>query len=121
MNLESINIQNKLSQFSDHWNPRIIGELNGQHVKIAKLKGKFVWHKHDNEDEMFLVLEGTLQMEFRDKTVEIKKGEFIIVPKGVEHRPVAKQEVSIMLFEPASTVNTGELENELTRTNLEKI
>ena len=122
MNLESINIQDKLSQFSDHWNPRIIGELNGQHVKIAKLKGEFVWHKHDNEDEMFLVLNGTLKIEFRDKkTVEIKENEFIVVPRGVEHRPIAEQEVSIMLFEPASTVNTGAVKSELTRTNLEKI
>ena len=121
MNLESINIQDKLSQFSDHWNPRIVGELNGQHVKIAKIKGEFIWHKHDNEDEMFLVLSGTLKIEFRDKTVEIKENEFIVVPRGVEHRPIAEQEVSIMLFEPISTVNTGALENKLTKTNLEKI
>ena len=121
MNLESINIQNKLNQFSDHWNPRIVGELNGQHVKIAKLKGEFIWHKHDNEDEMFLVLNGTLKIEFRDKTVEIKENEFIVVPRGVEHRPIADQEVSIMLFEPATTINTGELENERTKTNLERI
>lgn len=121
MNVESINIQQKLSQFSDHWNPRIIGELNGQHVKIAKLKGEFIWHKHDNEDEMFLVLNGTLKIEFRDKTLEIKENEFCIVPKGVEHRPVAEEEVSIMLFEPVSTVNTGEQKNELTKTHLERI
>ena len=120
--MKKVNITNKLSLFSDHWSPKIVGELNGQHVKLVKLKGDFVWHSHEHEDEMFYVLNGVLQMEFRDKTVEVAENEFIIVPKGVEHRPVAKEEVSIMLFEPATTLNTGDAEsNELTRNDLEKI
>lgn len=98
-----------------------MGELNGQQVKLAKLKGEFVWHKHENEDEMFLVLDGVLKMEFRDKTIVIKKDEFIIVPKGTEHKPVAENEVSVMLFEPASTLNTGNIENERTKRKLEEI
>lgn len=119
--MDKINISNKLSLFSDYFNPRVVGELNGQQVKLVKLKGEFVWHKHDNEDEMFYILEGTLKMEFRDKTVEINKNEFIIVPRGVEHKPVAEQEVSLMLFEPATTLNTGNTKGELTRDTLERI
>jgi len=119
--MKKINISQKLAQFNDHWNPRIIGELNQQHVKIAKLKGEFIWHKHDDEDEMFLVLKGTLKIEFRDRTETIHENEIIIVPKGVEHKPIAEQEVSIMLFEPATTINTGALENERTRKNLESL
>lgn len=119
--MQKINIADKLSQFHDYWNPRIIGELNGQHVKAVKLKGEFVWHHHDNEDELFLVVKGTLKMEFRDKTVEVNEGEFIIVPRKVEHRPVAETEVEILLFEPATTLNTGNVENNLTRNTLEKI
>ena len=119
--IKKINISQKLSQFKDHWNPRIIGELNQQHVKLAKLKGEFIWHKHEDEDEMFLVLKGTLKIEFRDRTETIQENEIIIVPKGVEHKPIAKEEVSIMLFEPATTINTGALENERTRKNLESI
>ena len=119
--MKKINISQKLAQFKDHWNPRIIGELNQQHVKIAKLKGEFIWHKHDDEDEMFLVLKGTLKIEFRDRTETIQENEIIIVPKGVEHKPIAEQEVSIMLFEPVTTINTGALENEHTRKNLESL
>jgi mannose-6-phosphate isomerase-like protein (cupin superfamily) len=119
--MEKVNIKQKLSLFSDHWNPRILGELNGQHIKAVKLKGEFVWHHHDHEDELFLVTKGTLKMEFRDKTVEITEGEFIIVPRLVEHRPVAEEEVHLLLFEPASTLNTGNVENEKTRKNLERI
>lgn len=120
--MEKVNINQKLSLFYDYWNPRIAGELNGQHVKLVKLQGEFVWHKHDHEDEMFLVISGTLKMEFRDKTVDINPGEFIIVPRGVEHKPVGESEVSIMLFEPATTLNTGDAKsNELTRNNLEII
>ena len=120
-NREPINIEKKLSLFNDHWNPRIIGELNKQHIKLAKIKGEFIWHKHDHEDEMFLVLKGTLKIEFRDRTEIIRENEIIIVPKGVEHRPIAEEEVSIMLFEPATTINTGDLDNERTRKNLEAI
>ncbi len=119
--MENINVVEKLSQFTDCWNPRIVGDLNGQQVKLAKLKGEFIWHKHDNEDELFYVLEGTLKIEFRDKIVEINKDEIIIVPQGVEHRPVAEQEVSVMLFEPITTLNTGDVKNTLTRETLETI
>jgi mannose-6-phosphate isomerase-like protein (cupin superfamily) len=119
--MEKINIAEKLSLFNDHWNPRIIGELNGQQVKAAKLKGEFVWHHHDQEDELFLVVKGVLKMELRDKTVFIHPGEFLIVPKGVEHKPVAEEEVELLLFEPASTLNTGNLENEQTKKVLQRI
>ena len=120
-NRHPINIEQKLSLFNDHWNPRIVGELNKQHVKIAKIKGEFIWHKHDDEDEMFLVLKGTLKIAFRDKTETINENEIIIIPRGTEHKPIAEKEVPIMLFEPATTINTGALENELTRKNLEAI
>ena len=116
--MKVINLENKLSLFSDHWNPRILAELNGQQVKLAKLKGPFVWHFHENEDELFFVLKGTLTMEFRDHSVEIRENEMIVVPKGVEHRPVANEEVSVLLFEPSTTLNTGNNSNELTRTDL---
>ena len=119
--MKKVNIDEKLNTFSDHWNPRIVGELNGQYVKAVKLKGEFVWHHHDNEDELFLVIKGTLRMEFRDRIEEVNKGEFIIVPRGVEHKPVATKEVHILLFEPASTLNTGNVENEKTRKTLERI
>lgn len=119
--MDKINIQDKLSCFSDCWKPKIVGELNGQYVKLAKLKGEFIWHKHDNEDELFLVIDGILKIEFRDKTIELKKGEFLIVPKGIEHKPIADKEVSIMLFEPVTTLNTGNISNEMTIKNLEKI
>lgn len=119
--MDKVNIAEKLELFHDHWNPRIVGELNGQQVKLVKLEGEFVWHHHDDEDELFYVLKGTLHMEFRDKTVVVNENEFIIVPRGVEHRPVAPREVSLMLFEPASTLNTGNTRGELTRDNLEII
>jgi mannose-6-phosphate isomerase-like protein (cupin superfamily) len=119
--MEKINIAEKLGLFNDHWNPRIIGELNGQQVKAAKLKGEFVWHHHDHEDELFLVVKGVLKMEFRDKIVVINPGEFIIVPRGIEHKPVAEEEVELLLFEPASTLNTGNIQNDLTKDKLQKI
>ncbi len=119
--MDKVNVAQKLSLISDYWNPRIAGELNGQHVKLVKLKGEFVWHHHDNEDELFYVLKGVLTMEFRDKTITINENEFLIVPKGVEHKPVAKEEVSLLLFEPASTLNTGNTKNELTRETLQSI
>ena len=118
---KKINLSKKLSLFNDHWNPKIVGELNNQHIKLAKIKGEFIWHKHDDEDEMFLVLEGTLKIAFRDRTETIQENEIIIVPKGVEHKPIAEDEVSIMLFEPVTTINTGALENERTRKNLESL
>lgn len=119
--MEKINIEQKFSLFTEYWSPKIVGELNGQHIKFAKLKGEFVWHKHDNEDEMFFVVDGTLKMELRDKTITINKNEFLIVPKGTEHKPVADEEVLVMLFEPSNTLNTGDKENELTKHILETI
>jgi mannose-6-phosphate isomerase-like protein (cupin superfamily) len=121
MTLEKVNIAEKLNLFTDCWNPRILGELNGQHVKAVKLAGEFVWHRHENEDELFLVIKGELKMEFRDKAILIRAGEFIIVPRKVEHKPVAAQEVEILLFEPCSTLNTGNVENERTKRDLQKI
>lgn len=112
--MEKINLEAKFDTFSEHWQPRIVGELNGQHVKIVRLLGEFVWHHHEHEDEMFLVLGGRLTIEFRDRTVELSEGEFCIVPRGVEHRPVAVEETKVLLFEPASTLNTGNVQNERT-------
>ena len=119
--MEKININQKFSLFTDHWSPKIVGELNGQQVKLVKLQGEFTWHKHDHEDEMFFVVDGILKMEFRDKVVEIHKNEFIIVPRGVEHKPAAENEVCVMLFEPATTLNTGEKENEFTKHHLDRL
>jgi mannose-6-phosphate isomerase-like protein (cupin superfamily) len=119
--MEKINVSEKLSLFSDYWNPRIAGELNGQQVKLVKFKGPFAWHQHEQEDELFYVVKGSFDMEFRDQTITINEGEFIIVPKGVEHRPNAKEEAHIILFEPASTLNTGNVENEFTKKELKKI
>jgi mannose-6-phosphate isomerase-like protein (cupin superfamily) len=119
--MEKVNLSEKLALFNDHYSPKIIGELNGQHVKLVKLKGPFVWHHHDYEDELFYVVKGSLDMELRDKTITVNEGEFIIVPKGIEHRPNAKDEVEIMLFEPASTLNTGNVINERTVANLDTI
>lgn len=119
--MNKINLQEKFSLFAEYWSPKIVGELNGQHVKLAKFKGEFIWHKHDDEDELFYVVDGSFKMEFRDKTIEVNKGEFIIVPKGIEHKPVAAEEVCIMLFEPATTLNTGDKQDALTKSTLEKI
>lgn len=116
-----VNVAEAFSQINEHWSPRIAGELNGQHVKLAKLSGEFVWHAHAHEDELFFVVQGTLTMELRDQTVEIKPGEFFIVPRGVEHRPVAHEEVHVMLFEPVGTVNTGDTGGERTVTELHEI
>ena len=119
--MEKINLENKFKLFSEYWSPKIAGELNGQQIKLAKLKGEFVWHSHENEDEMFLVIKGKMTIEFKDKKIELNEGEFVIVPKGIEHRPVAEEEVHIMLFEPASTVNTGNNESSRTVRNLDRI
>jgi mannose-6-phosphate isomerase-like protein (cupin superfamily) len=119
--MEKVNIHEKLALFSDHWNPRVVGELNGQHVKLVKFQGEFVWHDHASEDELFLVVRGSFRMEFRDRSVTLKEGEFIIVPRGVEHRPVAEREVEVMLFEPAEIKHTGKVENELTVHAFERI
>lgn len=119
--MEKVNITEKMQLFADHWSPKVVGDLNGQQVKLVKFKGEFVWHHHDEEDEMFLVVKGRFRMELRDRDIWLEPGEFIIVPRGVEHRPVADDEVEVMLFEPASTLNTGNAESELTKEELERI
>ena len=110
-----VNLDEKFSLFSEYWSPKIVGSLNDQHVKLVKLKGDFVWHMHEEEDELFFVIKGSLKIEFRDKTEMVNENGFIIVPKKVEHRPVAAEEVWVMLFEPATTLNTGNKVNELTK------
>src|SRR3954471_1951388 len=107
MLMPKINLSEKLSKFTAHCSPKIVAELNGQHVKLVKFRGEFVWHQHDHEDELFLVVRGSFRLEFRDRAVEVREGEMIVVPRGVEHRPVAEDEVSVLLFDPATTVNTG--------------
>jgi len=119
--MEKINVAEKLATFNDYFNPRIAGELNGQQVKLVKFQGEFVWHHHDNEDELFYVVKGSFDMHLRDKIITINEGEFLIVPKKIEHKPVAVNEVEIMLFEPAATLNTGNVENELTQKELKRI
>jgi mannose-6-phosphate isomerase-like protein (cupin superfamily) len=119
--LGKINLLEKFGLFSEYWSPKIVGELNGQQVKLVKFKGEFVFHKHDNEDELFMVVKGKFRMEYRDKAVDINEGELIIVPRGIEHKPVAEDEVWVLLFEPASTLNTGNVINEKTKTLLETI
>ena len=112
--MSNVNLRDKLALFADHWNPRIVGELNGQHVKLVKFQGEFVWHHHDNEDELFLVIKGRFRMDYADGSEWVEEGEFVIVPRGVEHRPFAEQEVHVLLFEPVSTLNTGNVQNEKT-------
>ena len=112
--MEKVNLQEKLAAFDELWSPKIVADLNGQHVKLVKVKGEFVWHHHDDEDELFLILEGRLKMELRDGDVWLEEGEFLVVPRGIEHRPVADDEVHLLLFEPASTLNTGNVRNERT-------
>lgn len=119
--MKTINLNNKFSLINDFWKPRIIAELNGQQVKISKVKGEFVWHDHKNEDELFYIIKGKLRMEFRDKTVEVNEGEMIVVPMGVEHRPIADEEVWMLLFEPASTKHTGDVKSHLTIDHYEKL
>jgi mannose-6-phosphate isomerase-like protein (cupin superfamily) len=112
--MEKVRLASKFGSFSEHWSPKIVGELNGQHVKVVKFVGEFVWHHHDHEDEMFLVHRGRFRMELRDRAIELEAGDFLIVPRGVEHRPVADEEVEVVLFEPAGTLNTGNVESERT-------
>ena len=124
--MEKINLQQKLSLISDYWNPRIAGELNGQYIKLVKFQGPFTWHHHDNEDELFMVAKGRFRMDYQDENgatreTWIEEGELIIVPRGVEHCPVAEEECHVLLFEPMSTLNTGNTENEFTRKQLEPI
>jgi mannose-6-phosphate isomerase-like protein (cupin superfamily) len=118
---EKINLASKLALFQDHWSPRIVADLNGQQVKLVKLQGEFVWHHHEKEDELFLVLEGRLRMQFREREVALEPGEMIVVPHGVEHRPCADGEVHVLLFEPASTLNTGDVVDERTVRDLDHV
>ncbi|WJQ84618.1 cupin domain-containing protein [Brevibacillus brevis] len=119
--MEKVNVAEKFTLFHEYWNPKIAGEINDSYVKLVKLKGEFVWHQHENEDEMFFVVKGKLLIKFRDKDVWLNEGEFLIVPKGVEHMPVAEEEVHVLLLEPKTTLNTGDQVNEKTVTDLEKI
>lgn len=119
--MEPINLENKLDQINDLWNPRIIAELNGQHVKIVKVKGEFLWHDHKDEDELFYILKGEMVMEFRDKKVTLKEGEMLVVPKGIEHKPIADEEAWVLLFEPKNIKHTGDVKSDLTVDNCQKI
>lgn len=114
MRIDKVTLAKKFATFSEPYSPRIVGELNGQHVKIVRILGAFIWHHHDNEDEMFLVHRGRFRMEFRDRAIDLEAGDFLIVPRGVEHRPVAEEEAEVMLFEPATTLNTGNIVSERT-------
>jgi mannose-6-phosphate isomerase-like protein (cupin superfamily) len=119
--VQKVNLENKLSLFNEYWSPKVVGDLNDSQVKLAKFKGEFVWHKHDNEDELFFIIKGDLLIKFRDRDVQLKEGEFIIIPKGIEHLPIAEKEVHVMLIEPKSTLNTGDVNNNLTKTDLDRI
>ena len=119
--MKKVNLIQKFKLFNEHWSPKIVGELNGQQVKLGKFQGPFIWHHHENEDEMFYVVKGSFTMELRDGNIELNEGDFLIVPRGVEHRPNAAEEAWVMMFEPATTVNTGNLENELTKKELDII
>ena len=121
MIMKTINLSEKFAKVQDYWNPRVLARLNGQDVRIAKIKGTFVWHQHENEDELFWVHKGKLSLEFRDHTITLEAGEMAVVPRGVEHRPVATEEVELIMFEPSSTVNTGGVQNEFTKTDLEDL
>ena len=119
--MQMVNLAEKLALFSDHWSPKIVGELNGQHVKLVKFQGPFVWHHHEHEDELFLVVKGCFRMDFRDHSVSVAEGEFLIVPRRVEHCPVADEEVHVLLFEPATTLNTGNVNDERTVADPDRI
>jgi len=119
--MEKVNLAEKFSLFQEYWSPKIVGELNDSHVKLVKLKGEFVWHHHDNEDELFLVVKGRLLIKLRDRDIWLDEGEFTIISKGVEHLPVADEEVHVLLLEPKSTLNTGNVQNERTVANLKQI
>ena len=119
--MQKVNLAEKFGLFDAYWSPRIVGELNGQQVKLAKLKGEFIWHQHAAEDELFLVVKGRLVIKFRDRDVALEEGEFLIVPRGVEHQPVAEEEAHVLLFEPASTLNTGQVRTQRTVEELERI
>ena len=119
--MKKVNLADKFALFSEHWSPKVVGELNGQEVKLAKLQGEFIWHRHDEADELFLVHKGSIKIELRDETVTLAEGEFFIVPRGIEHKPVADSEAEVLLFEPKSTLNTGQHKSERTVMNPEAI
>ena len=119
--MDKVNLQAKLALFREQWKPKIVGELNGHQVKLVKFSGPFVWHHHENEDELFLVVKGRFRMEFRDRNLWVEEGEFLIVPRGVEHRPVADEEAHVLLFEPATTLNTGNVQSQMTVPVLDRI
>ncbi|HXG90810.1 MAG TPA: cupin domain-containing protein [Blastocatellia bacterium] len=119
--MEKVNLAEKLQRFDDYWSPKIVGEINDSHVKLAKLKGEFVWHHHEAEDEMFLVVKGRLTIKLRDRDIHLDEGEFVVIPRGVEHLPVADEEAHVLLLEPKTTLNTGNLVNERTVAELERI
>ncbi|RLA06130.1 MAG: cupin domain-containing protein [Gammaproteobacteria bacterium] len=119
--MNKVNLKDKFSMFDGLWEPKIVGELNNQYVKIAKLKGEFVWHQHQAEDEFFMVIKGHLTIKLRDENIELDEGEFYIIPRGIEHKPAAENEVQVLMFEPQSTVNTGETESDKTIDNPQKI
>lgn len=119
--MEVINLKSKFNLFNDHWSPKVIGELNNQAVKIAKVKGEFIWHDHEGEDELFYILKGQLKIEFRDSVKVLNEGDMLIIPRGVEHKPIAEEEVWLMLFEPINTKHTGDVKHELTKDTYEKI
>jgi mannose-6-phosphate isomerase-like protein (cupin superfamily) len=119
--MDKVNLAQKFGQFSEYWSPKIAGELNGMHVKLVKVKGEFTWHHHENEDELFLVVKGSLLIRLRDRDVLLEEGEFFIVPRGVEHMPVAEEEAHVLLLEPVTTLNTGNVRNEKTVTDLDRV
>lgn len=119
--MQAVNLNEKFSLFNEIWTPKLVGELNGQHIKLAKIKGEFVWHKHDDADEMFLVVKGSIIIEMRDNTITLSEGEFFIVPRGVEHKPIAEEEAHILLFEPAGTLNTGNVDDDRKVNNPQRI
>lgn len=119
--MEIINVKDKISRINEYWQPKIVGELNGQLVKVAKLKGEFIMHHHDNEDELFYVVEGSLTIELKEKTIRLNEGDFVIIAKGIEHKPIAQKEVHVMFFEPNTTLNTGNVLNEMTQKQLDKL
>ena len=119
--MRKVNVQDKLNLFQEYWTPKIVGDLNDSHIKLAKLSGEFTWHKHDNEDELFFVIKGKLLIKLRDQDIYLDEGEFLIIPKGVEHMPVAENEVHVMLIEPKTTLNTGDISNKFTKEKLDRI
>jgi mannose-6-phosphate isomerase-like protein (cupin superfamily) len=119
--MQKVNLNEKFALFSDHWSPKIVGDLNDSHIKLAKFKGEFVWHKHDDEDELFFVVKGNLLIKLKDQDINLKEGEFVIIPKGIEHLPIAEEEAYVMLVEPKTTLNVGDAESNLKKEKLDHL